>query len=289
MPAFFLFSGYYFFYKGQDYLDIKTYGKMIKQKTISLFLPYLIWATLPFLLKYAIIQWLPSVASLVPALEVPALPEFFYQAFWRNLYNYPLWYLRDLIVLTCIFPLIYLLAKRVPLVLVPIFALCLLGVNSLIYTGSIFYFLLGAVCGTRHIDLLACIKPYSILIYIIAVLGTLLLPFTVSWDYHKVMTILYVPFLLGAMLLSMSYVVKKYPTTAEKLQALSPSVFFIYAVHSVLILAVVKGLSSYLGISMTVYGYFLRGIVVLILSWIPYVILRRFFPRLLAVLVGGRV
>lgn len=288
VPAFFLFSGYYFFFKNPNHLDVGNYRNLVKQKSSTLFLPYLIWAIVPFFLKYAITQLLPNASSLVPEFEVPVWYEWLYQALWKNLYNYPLWYLRDLIVLTLCSPLIYLLAKRFPYVLIPLFALCLLDINLVIYSGSIFYFLLGAVCGIRHIDILAYIRPYRVLLHTLAILGTLLLPFTVAWDYHKELTNLYIPTLLASMLLLMSSAIVRYPRFSERMQALAPSVFFIYTVHSVLILALVKGLSSALGMARVVHGYFFRGILVLLLSWLTYIIFKHCFPRFLSLLNGGR-
>lgn len=222
------------------------------------------------------------------SLNYPHWAEFCANVLWRNVYNLSLWYVRDLILFTVLSPLIYILARRYPYVLIPLFVLHISNVDTVIASRGIFYFFLGAVCGMRRIDILAHIKPYKPVVLLVFVLGTILLPITSAWEYHSQLLYLYVPFAIGAVLLLMSDVMQKIPVLGHRFCSLSSSAFFIYVAHLVLILSLVRGRFYALGIGETVYGYFLIAFFVVLFSYISYALLRRYWPRLLGVLVGGR-
>lgn len=283
VPAFFFFSGYYFFFKEQNLLDPKVYRGLLLKRIGTLFLPYVIWSVLPFMLEVfrGYLLGAMSISDLSPWHHILR------SIFLENTYNFPLWYLKDLIVFTLLSPLIYLVAKRYCYIVILIFVLYIANVNVVVTSRGLFFFVLGAVLGMRHIDPLQYIAPYSRLIYTCTLLATFLLPFTVGLSYHAQLIYAYVPFVVSSMLLVVSDLSKSQPLWIERLQSLAPSVFFIYVIHIILVL-VVRGRFYALGVFETVYGYFLISTFVLLLSWFLYFLLKTYAPKLFQVLVGGR-
>lgn len=289
VPAFFLFSGYYFFYKDQGYLDFGLYTKILGQKITTLLVPYVIWSILPFGLDLAKAFGVSLLSGSEVSIPSLSWSTFLYDALWRNAYNFSLWYVRDLLVLTCLFPLFYILGRRLPYLLVLLFVIYVWNVDTVIVSSrGIFYFALGSACGMRHIDIIGYLKPYRSAVLGVTILGTLLLPFNAAWPYHTNLLYLYVPFAIASMFILMSDFLERFSGLSEVLQRLSSSAFFVYVAHLVLILGLVRGRFYDWGIGETVYGYFLIGLLVVFLSWLPYIILKRFWPSLLGILVGGR-
>ena len=111
VPLFYLISAVLLFRKKRDY---KT---TIKQKVKTLLLPYLIWNSL-WILVFILLQSMPFTSAYFS--ESPILQSSF--AEWLKLYgigdptpmDYPLWYLRDLMVVTLFFPVIDAVAEKFP-------------------------------------------------------------------------------------------------------------------------------------------------------------------------------
>lgn len=103
IPIFFLISGFFLF-KNFSY---STYPKILKTRYYSLFIPYLFWSILVIGVFY-ILQNLPMTSvffdsRLIENLSITAL----FKIALINPKNYPLWFLRDLILLILISPAIY--------------------------------------------------------------------------------------------------------------------------------------------------------------------------------------
>lgn len=106
---FFFISGYLFFYKIDDY-NLKTYRSKLSRRIWTLLIPYLLWNTLPvvyplllflfrgqpFTLSFA--EWLSFYWDTGGEYNVPA--------------NFPLWYVRDLMIVCLMTPVIWVLTKR---------------------------------------------------------------------------------------------------------------------------------------------------------------------------------
>lgn len=118
VPLFFLISGYLFFYKSS--FSWPMYGSKLRKRAQTLLLPYLFWNGALVGLRLLIELLFPSVLSgeVKPVLDYGWCD--WWDIFWAREpsepggmpmpINYPLWFIRDLMVLVVFSPLVYLWA-----------------------------------------------------------------------------------------------------------------------------------------------------------------------------------
>ena len=116
VPCFFFISGYLFF-RNMESLSVKLYCEKLRRRVQTLLRPYLLWNLLIIAL-YAIGQ------AVVPSLFSGANTKIadyslaeWAQAFWvvdktQSPINPPLWYIRDLMVMVVLSPILYWLMKN---------------------------------------------------------------------------------------------------------------------------------------------------------------------------------
>lgn len=113
VPIFFLISAILLFKSNL------SYGNILRKKTKTLLLPYLIWNTF-WIVVFIILQSLPFTTIYFSGNNTPILQCSLPQ--WFGLYGigqeyphcYPLWFVRDLMVVTLFFPIIKAAAARCP-------------------------------------------------------------------------------------------------------------------------------------------------------------------------------
>ncbi len=113
VPIFFLLSAVLLF-RGDH-----TYGEMIRKKIKTLLVPYLIWNTF-WILVFIALQSLPFTAPYFSGSNTPILQCSAKE--WFGLYGigheypqcYPLWFMRDLMAVILLFPLIKRVADKYP-------------------------------------------------------------------------------------------------------------------------------------------------------------------------------
>lgn len=132
VPAFFVFSGYYAF-KGKNLEQTSTYLSETKKRVWTLIVPYLIWNLIFIPISIA----RESLASYV---GLPRTESFDFEwaklldYLWFAPINYPLWFVRDLIVLTLITPVIHFVLRVTRGYFVPLlFLLCVFVLEPLPY------------------------------------------------------------------------------------------------------------------------------------------------------------
>lgn len=111
VPLFFFISGYLFF-KGTERFSLEEYREKLKNRVKRLFVPYLLWGILALVIKYIFYRFGENVAYMF---DHPL--KWIYLVIWRPV-NYPLWFIRDLIFIILISPVIYFLIKRLSFVFV---------------------------------------------------------------------------------------------------------------------------------------------------------------------------
>lgn len=113
VPIYFAISGY-LFWKGNDLFQYKN---KIQKRVYSLIIPYLLWNLL-FIVAYCLLNMNFSFQTLYGFVNINAntFNDFMVSVFTGKGMpaNYPLWYLRDLIVCSLLSPLLYLGVKRLP-------------------------------------------------------------------------------------------------------------------------------------------------------------------------------
>ena len=161
VPVFFIMSGYLFF-ANVDKWDVVTYKKKVLRRIKTLLLPYLIWNLLmtvklkTFSMNMFWAYWEPAGIQIdwfghEQVLTAPA--------------NMPLWFLRDLMVVSLLTPIIYLLVRRLGYWLMAVLTvLYLLGVCAFIpglSAYAVFFFTLGAFLSIRKMDLVENLKQFE--------------------------------------------------------------------------------------------------------------------------------
>ena len=267
VPMFFFISGYYAFYK-KDWRQEAVWSVELKKRAKTLLLPYILWNSLYLLL-------LLSKTQLETLLNLGAKDPFYINSFsqllhyyWDDVIVYPLWYMRNLIVLCLFAPILYrILSWSKGYILLPLlvaFILCWdLGITGL-NTLPFFCFMLGGWLGIKQIDPLEKLQRVKYLVAVIAL----------------------------ALLLT-QYIAERRPAITLRLSQWSKYVFFIYAVHTVLLVNWARGIVfrvSFLreDADGALLGYFLIGVLTLAFSLTTYAIIKRIAPRALAILSGGR-
>ncbi len=203
VPLFFAISGFLFFHNASVH-NYSFYVSKWKKRIYTLLIPYLLWNSLAFLI--VVLKKMPILAQFAPGLaDFHPTIETFFDSFWnfstsdapisttnQLIYfepfgtpaDFPLWFLRDLIILSLLTPIIYRLVKLfrwiVPISLSLCFILNLGGQPQFISMSGIIFFTIGASLAILHINPLEAIWKESnpglttaglILIYLIAVIA----------------------------------------------------------------------------------------------------------------------
>lgn len=114
VPVFFAISGYLFFYRVRDFTP-ELYKSKLSKRVKSLLVPYLIWNTLFIGLFF--LKGVPPLSSFYPSAA-----NFQISTYWLlNSYIgldgypllYPLWYVRDLMIIVLISPIVYYFVRKI--------------------------------------------------------------------------------------------------------------------------------------------------------------------------------
>ena len=161
VPMFFFISGYYAFYK-KDWSQRPIWTVELKKRVNTLLIPYLLWNSI-----YLVILLAKTQVGL--RLGFGASDPFYITSFtqllsyyWGDVIVYPLWYIRDLIVLCALGPILYqILSWTRGYILLPLLVLFLIGWECGVAgfgTVSFFCFMLSGQLGTKQIDPLEVIQ-----------------------------------------------------------------------------------------------------------------------------------
>ena len=292
---FFVFSGYLFL----RYLKEEEFGmgwvlKKWKKRLRTLLVPYLIWnalAVLVILVKTLVFarfslgrdgggEW---------AYTISQGPLFW---FFTGPADFPLWFMRDLLLLSLIVPLLYLLFKRFKWASLVLLVLVYLSPwNPTIPTmRSIFFFCLGAWLGTFKLNMLSLCRKVRIPALIAAAILLPLAASQVGRPLHQLLLRLFYPCGMMVFMLFVDALIDN-EKRCRWLCGMAGCVFFIYAAHEIYILSWTKGLmlrifgSSLAG---TWASFWLVPPVVLLVCIALYHLLNRIMPRTLAFASGGR-
>lgn len=154
VPLFFMMSGY-LFYNGLISGKIKEYTPKFKKRFKSLVLPYFIWSLLG-LLFYFMLQSIPQSKPFFTKILIKDFTIYdFFNALFLNPIPYQLWFIRDLIVLVLLSPLIYLALSKIKYLLIVFFAVIwILDINFIFLTSeSLLFFSLGGFFNIRKSNL----------------------------------------------------------------------------------------------------------------------------------------
>lgn len=301
VPLFFLISGYLFFYKSS--FSWPMYGSKLRKRAQTLLLPYLFWNGALVGLHLLIELLFPSVLS---GEAKPVLDNGWcdwWDIFWAREpsepggmpmpINYPLWFIRDLMVLVVFSPLVYAMVRYLRQ-----YALALLGFLWLIYDGvsspglsptAWFFFSLGAFYSVHRRNFVVEMRPLlrgAALLYVVLALADLLSK-ELGWNVY----VHNVGILVGcvfAISLSAYGLEKALWRTNSFLEGAS---FFVFASHVIVQIFIYRLILWFFRSSaewaiIGIYFGVALGAILICLAF--YAMLRRFLPRLLSAITGGR-
>lgn len=293
VPAFFVISGYYFFVGlGDRTANLNWFAGKWKKRLRTLVLPYVIWNLLLvacIIIKNSVFSHLgwgeDDFIGQVRSLGV-------YGTMWGFPINFPLWYLRDLIVMVILSPFFYWFIKklrRVALALLVLFYLICPGIGVPgLSTEAITFFGLGAYFGIFQLNILSFCGKYRMASYVLASI-LIIVSLCCNADVYHDTAIHFA--CIPAMVAFMNVVNSLRDSTLHTLSRFSSAVFFVYAIHEIYILNWTKGLFEFVFGNSTIGQwavYFLGHFVILTVCYSLYLLARRFCPRILSVMKGGR-
>lgn len=239
VPAFFVISGFLFFYKAspvsnQLYSAGGGYLQRTKKKVVSLLIPYLMWNLMAVVIEPD--NWSTPMDELLIR---------FWGVDGQGPWNGPLWFLRDLFVMMVIAPVFEYVIRKTKLWL-PILGLTLMLsnlagdkiVSGLSYVG-ITYFSLGAYVGIYHKEILSALRKKKVmllsiffLLMIARFVGVRIdeCPEAINTILARTETNLYILFSIPAWAIIASLVAER-ATKMDTWKWLASSSFVIYVMH----------------------------------------------------------
>lgn len=291
VPLFFFISGYLFF-SGTSFSK-KVYQEKLKRRFYSLFIPYIFWNTafMLFITGIAVIYptWLAEKQNMLGM----SLTEFL-NAFWNlNQGLIPLWFIRDLMVINLLSPLLYWLLKKTGILFLSF--MCLLWLFQIgqwlpgIGLRASFFYAFGAWFSIHKLGFVEVLRKYERQIYLISI--SLIFLDTYLWSHHVSCPILFqLSQIIGplaiALLVSKLLVQNRIKANAF----LAESSFFVFAFHMFIIKIPTIYWVRILPINTfsTIGILFIIPILTSLICVIIYKCINLFFPHFTGLIMGRR-
>lgn len=295
VPMFFMISGFLFFQNIQNpFCDIKT--KMVK-RIRTLLIPFII-AAIAFPLYFIVLEFIPGVSGLINSesyldrMSVMSFGGILKSLFFDSGSGEPwadhLWYLRDLIIIVILSPVIYLIRKYLGYFAIPVTLLLYYLTPDLDFFYGLFWFTTGSLLLDKISSIRYRYVAIILILFLVASVYRSLNPYELR-KYFKI-------FEIAAGLVSIwriyDYLIfQKIDIEKHKrLLFICSFTFPLYLYHTPSIHIIIK-LLPILGGGGT-FGYLLSYVLSPILFvpiFVPFcAAIRKHFPRIYAVIVGGR-
>lgn len=249
IPGFFLISGYLFFLKwslenGEKKWDGVCYQKKLKGRFFSLFIPYILWNLIPLFLiiiECVILHYYDST-ELTKELKL-CLQGKFPKMFWNlnewegstGPLNLPLYYLRDLMGMCLVAPVVFFYCKKFKAIgvctLVVIYILGYMPSFSGIRSSGITFFTLGAFFSINNKDIVEELSKYGRYLFFPTLLLVLIVSEILKIEENVHLCLVRLFSTCG--LLSLFWCVKTLSKVCmfKKTKLFKDSIFFMYAAH----------------------------------------------------------
>ena len=291
-PLFFCISGFLFFL-GMERVN-ECYPK-IRKRARTLLIPYLIW-NIVFVLWFVVLQNLPGISAFINSDVVGSVFGSGLGQGFRYLFIKPaafqLWFLRDLIIYVVLSPILFFFLKRTKwLVLVILFiasSLAFIFLSPEVKVWGLFFFAIGGNMALYHCQIEN--PKWVTLVCILLYLGNAALSTFVPGYLKGIETVC---MLCGVIAIWGGYdlIVKTENSKAiDALARLGTYSFFVYCFHEP-VLNIIKKVGLKVagcnGASLIVL-YLACPIVMYCVAVLVAVLLKRYVPKVYAVLTGGR-
>lgn len=173
VPVFFIMSGYLFFSNVKEWNQAVYREKMLR-RVKTLLIPYLVWNLL-MAVKLKIFNWSmfwvywKSAGTQIDWLgseQLMTAPA-----------NTPLWFLRDLIIVSLLTPIIYIGVRKLGYWLLGLLTICYLSGICAFIPGfsayAVYFFTFGAFLSVRRMNMVETMTRFELLAYILSVILTI--------------------------------------------------------------------------------------------------------------------
>lgn len=293
VPAFFFISGFLFFYSS------KTYSRKLKSRVHTLLIPYVFWNGL-ILLGYLLL-WMKGYPMMIMGKSIADYNLYDYLRAFVDRGNWdlgngvpllcPYWYIRNLMVLCVLSPIIYYVIRYLKWIPVSVLFLWWISIpyNGMI-ASSLLFFSMGAYFSIEQKNPITLLQKYKF-----GFLTVWLVAFLIDWAHcfwnipialyvHRVSLLLNIFLLL---LVGSYYGHKQYPGR----QLFDNSAFWIYTVHYPMTIALGAVFARFLtGISdWQMFVFYWCGVLcITALCVVSYAFLHRLCPKVLSFVTGNR-
>lgn len=291
VPFFFFKSGYFFFLHVRGF---KAIPHKIVTRIRSLAVPYFLWATLGLLFLF-IVSFIPTLQGFIvrdlPWHSVHSLGKYFV----FSPINYQLWFLKDLLILAVLSPVVYASVRYLSWI-----PALLLGAQYLVFPSTfgifyaafpLFFFVLGTTLAMKKPQLIEY-SPKETIFYLLLAL------FTIFSLYNATSKPLTIPFynwlnqflpILGIAVFWFTLLRIKDWDTVIPVQFTTLS-FFIYLAHEPMQTFIKKSFILVMPQSTVVMlcSYLLLPMISLAICIVAGLSLKKYLPQVYSVLVAGR-
>ncbi|MCK5173835.1 MAG: acyltransferase [Planctomycetes bacterium] len=303
LPLLFVIAGFLLFTSYE--LSFKCVNKKVRRRINSLFVPYITWNSFACLGIFAIQTFKPALSpyfnpdrTFIANYNVVDFLNGYIGIRDDYVYNEPLWFMRDLILMSLLSPLFWLVLKKTHLII------CLIVLTGIWFfmpnlgplkSGhglyALIFFTLGASISIKPCNLTWIDKygktilfSYVCLAFLEAVTRTMGI---YSWQVHRMNLI--------AGIISLWYlagIVTRTPKVCRGLVYLSGFSFLIYVSHKPFLLDIVRGTFQVILPSNSlclIIAYILAPLITVFIILILAIMLSKFQPRFFAAITGQRL
>lgn len=306
VPIYFFISGYVFFIGLQKWSKEK-YIKKITNRKKSLLYPYLIWNTIMLLASLIVLYIAPNIMN-------GQLGDFtiegFLSVYWRydgtltnalpsyKPMNYPLWFVRDLMIIVLLAPLLYKALKKIGRNVVIFFAILwatlrLLKIEIIPSADGLLFFSFGAYMSINGKDMIAEFYKYNKLAAISFLLLGLVHIIAQNYNLDLLIRVIKIPMIFAGLFFAYNisaWLIKNKNVKVNKF--LSSASFFIYISHAVIcskVLLVMKLIFQPNNGLMFTFTYITSVIATVLILLFSFYLMSRFTPKFLSIIAGRKI
>lgn len=294
VPLFFFISGYLFFYHTS--FSFSVYKRKLHSRARTLLVPYLFWNVVILVCHWGVYLFSPiSLTSGYYKLVCDYSWLDYLKIFWAVNGTFPingaLWFVRDLMIMIVCSPLVYWALRYLRWCILVIFGVVWLlgGTLEIPQMTAIFFFSLGAwfsLEGRNFVEDFRVFYPCGVILYLIVALGTILIRESSGFVFISNAGILLG--LVSCVAITRHYVNKGCWRASA---FLTGSCFLVYAFHHLPLNMFVRlwfRFTHPVSDWQFVLIYFMAPITIIAIDLLIYALLKKRYPKFVAIITGGR-
>ena len=292
VPCFFFFSGYLFYnHLPGNTFNVAWVKRKWERRVRTLVFPYLLWNLLNVAAVVLMTLLFQKLGISVTSNQMPTVEKGPLFWFVKGPIDFPLWYLRDLIVLSMLAPFLYYPIRRFPNLFLAFLFLLYFASAQMDFYPSLAFFGVGCWFAVTQKNILAFCQQKKLHAYILAFVFLILATAFWGQNLNAYLWLVFAPFGMISFINLYSVWIKN-KRIKKILENLSETVFFIYAAHEIYLLGWTKGLLFRLfgeGLTGHWICYFVAPLLTLLLCLALFYLLKKLTPKLLSFFCGGRI